>query len=312
MAERLIIEDQVHVLTAPFGSGHTQIVAGIGERYQIPVIASVASSESVYDQGFEYLFGTLAPNEGITRSLIGYVGEHFPEVQRVAVLGRDDVFPRAMAVDFATDAEAAGLEIVYNELYAVGTMEHSAALSRIASLQPDWVYMTGYTQDLITLRTQMRNLGLTAPVVTMITGPAYAEFIEGLGEAANGITSASWWHHNAEYEADDVFGTTSAFYQQYVEEHGHDPDYVHASAAAALIVLEKAIEAAGSLDGAAIRDALEATDIVTFYGPVRFREDGMNEVRDLPLIQVQNQQVEVLNPPDIATAVIIPMPDWEG
>lgn len=311
LAERLIIEDEVHVLTAPFGSGHTQIVAGVAERYETPVIASVASSESVYEEGFEFLFGTLAPNEGITGSLINYVTEHFPEVEDVAVYGRDDVFPRSMAVDFREDAEEFGLNIVHDELYPVGAMDHSGSLSSIASSEPDWIYITGYTQDLILARTQLADLGVRAPVVTMITGPAYQEFIDALGPRANGISSASWWHHNAEYESDDVFGSTSEFYEAFVEREDYDPDYISASAAAALIAVEKAIENAGSLDSVAIRDALAELDIVTFYGPINFREDGMNRVRDLPLIQVQDESVEVLNPPEIATGTIIPMPDSE-
>src|SRR4051812_21263067 len=52
LAEKLITSDKVHVMMAPFGSGHAKIVAGVAERYGIPVIASAASSESVYDQGF--------------------------------------------------------------------------------------------------------------------------------------------------------------------------------------------------------------------------------------------------------------------
>ena len=55
---------------APFGSGHTKIVAGVAERYGVPVVASVASSESVYDQGFKNLFGTLAPNSGLVDAML--------------------------------------------------------------------------------------------------------------------------------------------------------------------------------------------------------------------------------------------------
>ena len=44
LAEKLITDDKVHVMMSPFGSGHTKIVAGVAERYGIPVVASVASS----------------------------------------------------------------------------------------------------------------------------------------------------------------------------------------------------------------------------------------------------------------------------
>ena len=58
---------------------------------------------------------------------------------------------------------------------------------------------------------------------------------------------------------------------------GIEPDYVHASSAASLVVLQKAIEKAGSLDREKVRKALAEMDTMTFFGPIKFRADGMNE-----------------------------------
>ncbi len=299
LAEKLITDDRVHVLTAPFGSGHTKIVAGVAERYGIPVLAAVASSESVYDQGFKGLFGTLAPNAGLVDSMIHLFLEEQPNVKKVAILGRDDVFPREMAEQLRIKAPAAGLEVVYAEYYSNGSLDHSAALSKMKALSPDWIYITGYTQDLILARKQMQDLGVTAPIVTMITGPAYREFIDGLGPLANGITSSSWWHHTTSYTSDDVWGSTKAFYDDFLSTQHADPDYVHASSAAALIALQKAIEKAGSLDPTKIRDALASLNITTFYGPISFGANGMNSARELPILQVQDQAVKVLFPENV-------------
>jgi len=302
LAEKLITDDGVHALMAPFGSGHTKIVAGVAERYGIPVIASVASSESVYDQGFKGLFGTLAPNAGLVEAMLKLFLQEQPAVKKVAILGRDDVFPREMAEQLRLKAPGAGLEVVYAEFYANGTLDHSAALSKMKTLAPDWIYVTGYTQDLILVRKQMQDLRLSAPVVTMITGPAYQEFIDGLGPLADGVTTTSWWHHTTAYSSDDVWGSTKAFYDDFTATAHHDPDYVHASSAAALVALQKAIEAAGSLEPDRIRGALSTLDIETFYGPIRFGANGMNAARALPILQVQNQAVKVLFPDDVRQA----------
>ena len=305
IAERLINVDKVDFLTAPFGSGHTKIVAGVAERYGVPLMASVASSESVYNQGYQYLFGTLAPNGGIVENMTTLFTKLIPSVKKVAILGREDVFPKAMAGEMARAAEAAGLEIVYNDLYPVGTLDHSAALSKIKATSPQWIFMSGYTQDLILARKQMADLELTAPVMTMITGPAYKEFIDALGPLANGITSASWWHHSLTYTSKDVFGSTQAFYQDFLKREEKDPDYVHASAAAALIALQTAIETAGSVERKAVRDALADLKIDTFYGPINFGDNGMNGGRQLPIIQVQNGDVIPLYPAAIKAGSLI-------
>ena len=38
--------------------------------------------------------------------------------------------------------------------------------SQIKAAEPDWIYVTGYTQDLILARKQMADLGVSAPIVT--------------------------------------------------------------------------------------------------------------------------------------------------
>jgi branched-chain amino acid transport system substrate-binding protein len=303
LAEKLITDDGVDVLMAPFGSGHTKIVAAVAERYQTPLLACVASSVSVYDQGFKYLFGTLAPNTGMTESMVAYFKEKMPALSKVAVYGRDDVFPKAMATALAASAGNAGLDVVYNELYAVGTMDHSAAVSAIKSASPDWIYMTGYTQDLILGRKQMSDLGIDAPIITMVTGPAYAEFTEGLGELADGVTSSTWWHHATAYtDTIGAWSSTADFYKDFVAKFGGDPDYVHGSCAAAADVLVNAVQTAGSTDKTAVRDALAATDVLTFYGPIDFGDNGMNQGREMPIIQVQGEGIKVLYPAGISDA----------
>jgi branched-chain amino acid transport system substrate-binding protein len=299
LAEKLITDDKVDVLLAPFGSGHTKIVATIAERYETPILACAASSESVYDQTLKHLFGTLSPNAGMFGPMVTYFRGHLPQLKRVAVLGRDDVFPKSMAQGVSAAAKAAGLEVVYDQLYAVGTMDHSASLSAIKAANPDWIYVTGYTQDLILARKQMSDLGVKAPIITMVAGPAYKEYVDGLGSLANGVTSSSWWHHSTNYKGIGVWPTTEDFYKEFVAKEKGDPDYVHASCAATMVVLQDAIERAGSTDKSKVRDALAKTDVSTFYGPVKFSANGMNLGRDLPIIQVQDKQIKVLAPSDI-------------
>ena len=295
LAEKLITDDKVDFLTAPFGSGHTKVVAGVAERYGVPIIA-VASAEPVHNQGYKNLFGTLAPSAGLVDSMYGYVKEKAPAVKKIAIVGREDVFPKIMATLMAGAAEKYGFQVVYQTLYPVGALDHATAITALRKAAPDWIYVTGYTKDLVLFRKQMSDLKVTAPVITMVTGPAYREFVDGLGPLAENVTSATWWHYATPYKGDDVFGTTQAFFDAVKKKTGQDPDYVHASSAAALISLQKAIEKAGAVDRAKVRQALTELQINTFYGPIKFREDGMNSVRDLPIIQVQAGKPVVLFP----------------
>lgn len=307
LAEKLITQDKVNFLTSPFGSGHTKVVAGVAERYGVPVMAPVASSESVFNQGYKFLFGTLAPNGGLVDSMVKNFTTQMPSLKKIAILGREDVFPRSMAVTMKDAAEKAGLQVVHNELYPVGSLDHSASLSKIKASGAEWIYVTGYTKDLILARKQMADLGVSAAIITMITGPAYQEFIDALGPLANNVTSSTWWHHSTQYKSSDVFGSTKSFYDEFVAREKHDPDYVHASSAAALVALQMGIEKAGTLDKAKVRDALASLNVMTFYGPIKFGANGMNTGRELPIIQVQKGHVAVLFPEAVKQASLLPV-----
>src|SRR6185312_6582682 len=65
-AERMISEDKVQFLFAPFGSGATKATSAISEKYQIPMLAPSASSQEIFDQNFKYIFATLTGNETVS------------------------------------------------------------------------------------------------------------------------------------------------------------------------------------------------------------------------------------------------------
>src|SRR5262245_35013749 len=165
-AERLISEDKVNFLFSPFGSGATKAASAISEKYAIPMIAPTASSAEVYDQGYKFLFGTLTPNETVSDPIAKLVTEKNPNIKRVAILARNDLFPLAVAQAFEKAVKAQNLEVVTFERYAIGTMDHAAAITQMRAARPDWVYASGYINDLILIRRQMNDLGLKPQILT--------------------------------------------------------------------------------------------------------------------------------------------------
>ena len=199
-AERMITEDKVQFLFAPFGSGATKATSAISEKYQIPMLAPSASSQEIFDQHFKYIFSTLTGNETVSVPIAKLVAAKNKNIKRVAVLARNDLFPLAVAQEFEKAVKAEGMEVVVAERYAIGAMDHSAAITKMRSANPDWVYASGYINDLILIRRQMNDLGLKAPVITEIAGPAYDEFAKTMGPLAENITSMSWWHPAVRYK----------------------------------------------------------------------------------------------------------------
>jgi branched-chain amino acid transport system substrate-binding protein len=294
--EQMITQDNINFLFGAFGSGAAKAASTVSEKYKVPTIAAAASSSQVYDQGYKYLFGTFTPNDTLTTPLTQIVKAKAPEVKKVAILARNDLFPLAIAQEMEKSAKANGLEVVYFEKYAIGTLDHSATLSQIKSLDPQWIFVTGYINDLLLVRKQMVDQELKAPVVTMIAGPAYQDFIESAGQAADNITSASWWHPAERYEGKDIFGTTENFVKLFRDKYKSDPDYGQASAAVCGALFQIAIERAGSLDRDKVRDELAKLDVVTFWGPVKFGPNGQINSLEPPVFQIQGSKPVVLFP----------------
>ena len=299
-AEKLISQDNVNFLFSPFGSGAAKAASSVSEKYQVPTIAATASSAQVYDQGYKYLFGTFTPNETLTDPLADIVGRVAPGVKRVAILARNDLFPLAIAQEMEKSAKKRGLDVVFFEKYAIGTLDHASALSQIKSQSPHWIFATGYTNDLILVRKQMADQRIEAPVVTMIAAPAYQEWIDGTGKLSQYVTSAAWWHPAVRYEGKDVFGSTASYVKLFQAKYGALPDYVEASSSAAGAILQLAIEKAGAIDRNKVRDALAAMDEVTFWGPVKFGSTGQITSLEPPVFQIQNGKPVVIHPKAIA------------
>ncbi len=96
LAEKLATDDKVDFMFSPFGSGASKAASTVSERYGIPTLAPTASSVEVYDQGYKNLFGTFTANDTLTEPMADIVKAKAPNVKRVAILARNDLYPLAL------------------------------------------------------------------------------------------------------------------------------------------------------------------------------------------------------------------------
>ena len=95
------------------------------------------------------------------------------------------------------------------------------------------------------------------------------------------------------------------------ETYGYEPPYQAAESAAAVQVFADAFERAGSFDKEAVRDAISATKMETFFGNIEFDESGRNIAKPMVLYQVQDGAFVVVAPTKWAAAEVRwPNPPW--
>ena len=242
LVEKLISSDKVHFMFSPFGSGAIKAASSVAEKYGVPMMASTASSKEVYDQNYKNLFGLYTPNDTLSEPISELIKAKFPDIKRVAILARNDLYPLALGNEFKKSAESRGLQVVYFEKYAIGTLDHAAAITQIGAVKPDWIIATGYINDLILIRQQMADQKISAKVITGINGPQYQEWIDAVGALGNGVTTASWFHSSVRYKSDDLFGDTETFVKAFQAKYRTDPDFTQASGTAIGVILQMAIE----------------------------------------------------------------------
>jgi branched-chain amino acid transport system substrate-binding protein len=296
IVQRLINVDKVPLLLAPYGSGDTKATAAVAERYGVPMMAAAAATKSVFDQNFQNLFGILFPNNMITEAEVTHYKKHAPDVNRVAVLAMNSLFPKAIAGELVETVKGQGYEVVFNTIFSPGTTDFSNVLTQIKAQKADWIYVTGYTEDLTIIRRQMADIGVEAKIITMTAGPAYPEFRENVKSLAENVTTNSWWHQNADYKDEYLFGSSLKYNEMFKERFKRDATYLEAAATASCQTLVIAVEQANSVNSAEVRKVLREKKFDTFYGPLQFGKNGQNDVNAALVMQIQKDQLLVLAP----------------
>jgi len=155
---------------------------------------------------------------------------------------------------------------------------------------------------MILVRKQMADQGVKVPVMTMITGPSYREFVDASGPLATNVTTASWWHPAVRYISNDVFKSSENYTKVFRAKYNEDPDYTNATGSAVGVVLQQAIESTGTLDRDKVRVALAAGKFQTFFAPIAFSPQGYATSYTPPIFLVQGGKPVVLYPKEIKQA----------
>ena len=308
LTEKLITEDKVDFLFGPFSSAITFATTAIGEKYGIITVAPEANATQVYERGYKNVFSILPPAPFLTQPIFEMAETLNPKPKTVAIIAANDLFPLSCAEGAVEKAEELGIEIVLNEKYPADTNDVSSLLSLVKQRNPDIFLTSGYTKDALMVVRQAREIGLNVPMMAFSVGIMLPEFISSLGDDANYVVEGEWWLPDGKDEG-PIFGSTADYTALFNEEYGMNPGYHAASGSAAGVILQLAIEEAGTIETAAVREAMRGLDVTLAVWPgVKFNEKGQNVSSEHPVVQIQNKEYKVVWPP--VNEVIYPMPEW--
>jgi branched-chain amino acid transport system substrate-binding protein len=309
LTERLISQDKVQYMLGPYSSGMTKAIAPVTEKYQIPMVEAEGASRSLFNKGYKYLFAVLSTSEQYLASAVALAAEKAkesgkdPSDVKVAVAVENDPFSLDIRAGVFEDAARLGMKTVIDEKLPRDLSDMSAILTKVKLLKPDLLVVSGHSKGAATAVRQIGEQKINVPMIA-ITHCEADDVVGNFGAAANDFLCSTQWAETLTYE-DPLFGSAANFEKEFKTAFSEYAEktvpYQIAQASAAVYVFKDAFERAGSLDKEALRDAIAATDLATFYGQIKFSSAGNNVAKPMVLRQIQDGKYNVVAPSDFAS-----------
>jgi branched-chain amino acid transport system substrate-binding protein len=315
--ERLLSQQQVDALFAPYSSPITDAVADVTEKHRKPMVAAGAATTSIFKKGRRFVFMLLSPAEVYLEGLIDLAAKR--GLKTIAVIHEDTLFPKAIAQGALELAKKRGLRAVVVEAYPRKTTDFAAVLAKVKAANPDVVAAATYFADSVAITRQMKELDVNPRMHAVTVGGDLPRFHEQLGRVAEFVYGATQWEPElVTLRAGGLvpiarqYPGAREFVESYRKEFpGADLSYQTAQGYGACQVLLEGIRRAGSLEGEKVRAAILKMDVHTVFGAFKVDSDGFQIAHKMLMFQWQDGRKVIVWPDDLAPGKPrFPTPPW--
>jgi branched-chain amino acid transport system substrate-binding protein len=287
VVNKLISRDGVVAVLGEVASSRSLEAAPICQQNQIPMISPSSTNPKVTATG-DFIFRVcfIDPFQGTVMANFNY---NTLKARKVAVLTDEKSdYSKGLAKFFKESFVKLGGQIVAELDFNGGDKDFNAQLTAIKAAGPDAVFVPGYYTDVALICIQARQLGLNVPL-SGGDGWESDDLVKIGKEAVEGT------YFSTHYSPDMATPKSQKFVADYQKRfNGKTPDAMAALGYDSAMILAQAMTAAGSTDGAKVRDALAAVkdfDGVTGMTTINAQRDA-----DKPavILEVQNGKFKYL------------------
>jgi branched-chain amino acid transport system substrate-binding protein len=307
---QLITRDKVDFLLGSYSSAVVLVDTSVAEKFQIPMVQGGGAASQIFTRGYKWVFGTLPRADDYFSSTVAMMEQLNPKPKTVALITADDAFDVSVAQGTRDLLKKSSFETVLDQQYPANSSDFSSVLTVLKSKKPDVVLWGGLLSEVLNSIRQAKSLNVSANDLTSFTvGVPTADFRKALDKDSEGAFGMTPWVPTGALK-DDWFGDDNAFNQAYIAKFNYEPDYHAASAVVDVEVFAKAIAKAGSLDKAAVRDAIAKVEFDSLYAHVKFADNGQIDVPQIA-IQVQDGKVVPIFSTKTLNKPRYPVPAWD-
>jgi branched-chain amino acid transport system substrate-binding protein len=252
------------------------------------MVEAEGASRSLFTQGYKYLFAVLSTSEQYLATAIDMAAASTsdPKSIRVAMAFEGDPFSMDVRAGVVDKINEYGMKTIIDDQLPADLSDMSTTLTKVKALKPDILIVSGHSKGAATAARQIDEMKVNVPMIAMTHCEA-AKVQEKFPKTATGFLCPTQWVETLS-KSDPMFGSAAdwnAGFKATYPSYSSVP-YQSAQASAAVYVWKEAFEAANSFDKDTVRDAIAAVEMETFYGDIKFSENGNNIAKPMFMRQI--------------------------
>jgi|GEM_PF-599365 len=311
LLKKLMEEDEVDFILPPAGTDFIYVAAPIFNEHGYILMGMEGGSASIREliPGLPYFFNVLNFSNHNQVPVLADLLKKWG-VKTAAIIFVDDI----LGIDYSSvtvpELARRGIEVVSVKSVLSGVSDLSPLLQEAKEADVDAFLAFTYPDTCILATTQSMEIGFNPDVFLLGPGGSFTFYRDFFGgDVVEGVMAWGAWNEESSPAAAEFHDKFLTYYDEGMLDYWGQLTYW-----SGLEILEQAIEKAGTLDQAVIRDVIATEMFNTCLGLTWF-EDGLLAVECYPgqVGQWQNGSFEVIDPGMRRTAEpIYPKPEWPG
>ncbi|MEW6424584.1 MAG: ABC transporter substrate-binding protein [Bacillota bacterium] len=318
-AERLINQEKVAALMGCYHSAVTATASQVAERYGIPFVNGTSTSPTLTQRNFKWFFRTTPDDDMFAKNFFQFLDDlkkkGTVKDPRLAIVYENTLWGTDVGKAENKFAKEFGYNVVADIAYPAKSTNVGSEVQKLKASGANIVLQASYASDAILYMKTYKDMDYNPEaILAMDAGFIDTEYLKALGKDGYYVFSREVWALDFGKKKQIVEKVNDLYKQKY----GSNMNGNSARAFTALLVLADAINRAGSTDPAAIKKALEETNIpgdqlIMPWQGVKFDPaTHQNVLGSGIIVQIQDGQYVTVWPWDLASRQIIwPTPKWK-
>ena len=308
LIKRIIQNDGIEFLLGTSSLNSSIAVAEEIKKFLVPMIDINTFSKYLLDQHNKYFF-TISGNGEENLNLVIDLLSKQNQNSSIAIITERDKFFQDVKSSLLKKINNYNFNLIFDEVLPGDLNNLKEIIKKTQTLSPDLLIILANSDDNIKVLDKLASLKTDIPMVAIgecFTDKDYQK--ENINSLTDYIICSSDWHKSLNYQ-DDIFVNSNNYAKLFEDNYNYKPSSKVVKSSAAVLLYKNALERADSFDKDKIQDALKNTDLMTFFGPIKFNKEGSNIYNQNLLFQSQEKKNKIISPEKFADGeLIFPMP----